>query len=330
MIACGNDDNYVVNPKTEDLYDVSKVVEETWKLTGFGTMGEAEVQQVTGEVDYQGNEINYIIRFNDDGMIMGHTVNNEMSGVFSIDEKTILISSLGTDMAMETKDGKKFLSALRSGPIDFETRGDQLLLYYNERQDFLRFDKMTFQEDEPYEPFLREGKIWKYSYKNPAGTEYMQTLIVKGDTTIGGLIYKKIYDADTNTYQYALHEDGKKVYCKRQNNEMPKLLYDFGKNYGEKVSEEIGLDLRTIVRVIDAGKVKSGDYTLHRMWVSIYTAPLGYAKNGEIKALTNGRWIEGIGSIYGLDSPFVYDGNYFIFHSCWIGDKELGNNGLFY
>lgn len=82
-------------------------------------------------------------------------------------------------------------------------------------------------------------------------------------------------------------------------------------------------------RVVEADKVKSGNHTLHRMWVSIYTALLGYAKDGEIKALTNGRWIEGIGSLYGLDSPFKYDDNYYTFHSCWIGEDEFGNKGLF-
>ena len=27
--------------------------------------------------------------------------------------------------------------------------------------------------------------------------------------------------------------------------------------------------------------------------------------------------------------PFQYDGNYYTFHSCWIGDDELGNKGVF-
>lgn len=328
MTACDNEGNPVNNPETKD---VSKVVEETWILTGFGTAGEAEVQKVTSEVDYQGKVINYIIRFNDDGMIMGHTVRNEMSGVFSIDDNIIQISNLGSDAVAETKDGNRFLNALRSGPIDFETRGDQLVLYYNEGLDFLQFDKMTYPEDGSYEPYLKEGKIWKYSYKEREGTEYMQTLIVKGDTTIGGLVYKKIYETDTDTYQYALREEGKKVYCTHQNSDYSELLYDFSKHYGEKVSEEIGSDSRTIVRVIGTDLVKSGDRTLHRMWVSIYTAPLGYAKRGEIKALTNASWwIEGIGSSYGLDSPFQYDGNYYTFYSCCIENDELGNKGLFW
>ena len=107
---------------------------------------------------------------------------------------------------------------------------------------------VVFGQD--YEPFLKESKIWKYLYENPAGTSYMYSRVVSGDTIINGLAYKKIYDVGSGDYQYALREDGKKVYCKFQNNELSQLLYDFGKNTGEIISEKEDKLFKSIINRI--------------------------------------------------------------------------------
>ena len=182
---------------------------------------------------------------------------------------------------------------------------------------------LTFGQ-ESYEPFLKEGKTWKYNHHDMRGTQYMYSLIVKGDTTINELAYKKIYDVSTDAYQYALREDGKKVFCKFQNSDTPKLLYDFGKNAGEAIGEENDI----IVKVLSVDTVKSGDRLLRRMKVVEYQLD-DSSENYEDCESCYGTWIEGIGSFCGLVSPVGYPGNYENFYSCWIGDDMLGENQLF-
>ena len=181
-----------------------------------------------------------------------------------------------------------------------------------------------------YEPFLKEGKTWKYGYYNPAGKQYMKSLVVRGDTAINGLTYKKIYDVSSDGYQYALREEGKKVYCKHQNYDTPQLLYDFGKNVGEIVSEMVTQDERSVVKVLSVDYVKSGDRLLRRMEVAEFHLPLNSQENDEGYELGRGIWIEGLGSFCGLDSPLSYPGNYWNFYSCWIGDDIIGVNELYW
>ena len=182
---------------------------------------------------------------------------------------------------------------------------------------------LTFGQ-ESYEPFLKEGKTWKYNHHDMRGTQYMYSLIVKGDTTINELAYKKIYDVSTDAYQYALREDGKKVFCQFQNSDTPKLLYDFGKNAGEIVSEEIDQDVKIVIMVISVDTVKSGDRLLRRMKVVE-----NYSESDEIYESNYSTWIEGLGSSCGLDTPVRYPGNYNNFYSCWIGDDILGESDIF-
>ena len=180
-----------------------------------------------------------------------------------------------------------------------------------------------------YEPFLKEGKTWQYRYQNMSGKQYMQSLVVRGDTTINDLDYKKIYDVASDAYQFALREDGKKVYCKFQNMNAPKLLYDFGKNEGEVVSEEagpLGENERLVVRVVSVDTVKSGERLLRRMglveelWVD----------NEFFGPGSKETWIEGLGSSCYLTTPIREPGNFYNFHSCWIGDDVLGVDELFW
>lgn len=328
MTACDNEDNTIENTDTTNPHDVNKVIEIAWKLYGFGTVGEEHVQEVTGRVNYQGVELNYIITFTDEGSFMGRTLNNTFSGHYSIDGNTIVISELDSSMAGETEEGYKLFSVLESGPLQFETKGDQLLVYYNEGQEYILFSKMT-HEQEPYEAFLKEGKIWNYTYKNPEGTQCMKSLIVRGDTTINDLAYKKIYDVSSDDYQYALREEGKRVYCKHQDSDTPVLLYDFSKNHGEKVSEEMNQEFRIVERVYEADLVKRGDYLLRRMTVIQYQISLDNTKSDGAKIIGIGRWVEGLGNLYGLDTPFDYGGNYYTFDSCWVGDELFANKGVF-
>ena len=328
MTSCSSEDIPVVNHEPVISHDVNKVIETTWKLYGFGTVGEAEVPKVPDKLNYQGVDKYYVITFTDEGSFMGHTLSNQFDGGYNIDGNAIIISKLGSEMAGETTEGYKLFRVLRSGPLRFETKGDQLLLYYNEGQEYLLFDKMTY-EDRPYVSFLKEGKTWNYSYNDLNGKQCMMSLVARGDTTINGLAYKKIYNANTNDYQYALREKGKKVYCKHPYDDTPKLLYDFSKNLGEKISEETDQDFRIVQRVFEANLAKRGDYLLRRMTVVKYKIPLDNAKSNEKMTIGIGRWVEGIGNFHGLDNPYIYSNNYYTFDSCWIGDELFANKGVF-
>lgn len=185
--------------------------------------------------------------------------------------------------------------------------------------------KMVAVAQDSYEPFLKEGKTWKYNHDNPfTGNSYMYSVVVRGDTVINDHAYKKIYDVSSDAYQYALREDGKKVYGKFQNSDTPKLLYDFGKNAGETVSEVIDKDGETVVKVVSVDQIKYGDRLLRRMKVVE-----DYLENDEVYYSNYSTWIEGIGSECDLTCPFRYDGNYNNFNSCWIGDEVLGDISLF-
>ena len=87
---------------------------------------------------------------------------------------------------------------------------------------------------EVYHTFLEEGKVWTYlHYNDRTGKRYQFTRVIDGDTVIGGLTYKKILDKVGGQYQYALREEGKKVYIVDGHYETESLLYDFNKDVGD-------------------------------------------------------------------------------------------------
>ena len=182
----------------------------------------------------------------------------------------------------------------------------------------------SFGQD--YEPLLKEGKTWKYTHSKPFSEDYYNySLIVRGDTTINDLAYKKIYDVSTDAYQFALREEGKKVYCKFPTKDTPQLIYDFGKEAGEIVREVMDIDSKTVLRVVAVDAVEYGDRLLHRMEVVEE-----FWDQGTLMESCEGVWIEGLGSSCGLVSPVQYLGNYNTFLSCQIGDDILGENELFW
>lgn len=183
---------------------------------------------------------------------------------------------------------------------------------------------MSFGQD--YEPLLKEGKAWTYTHNQPFSEGYFNfSLVVRGDTTINDLTYKKIYDVSTDAYQYALREDGKQVYCVRPNRDTPELIYDFGKGVGEIVNKVTDNNDKTILKVVEMDAVKYGDRILRRMKVVEE-----YIENDQVLEFSDGIWIEGLGSFCGLVSPVLLPGNYNTFYSCQIGDVMLGENNLFF
>ena len=146
MTACNNMENPVEIPKENDFHDFSKAIGVTWQLYGFGTVGEDEIQKAKpekGDKEWRKGE-QYTISFNEDGTLEGHTFSNDLHGTYRIDGNALLIVDLWATEVGELYDGYRFHEALYS-PLThiFEIRSDQLLIYYNEGQNFLLFDNVT-------------------------------------------------------------------------------------------------------------------------------------------------------------------------------------------
>ena len=145
MTAYGNEINLMDNSDVNEIYDFNKAVEITWKLYGFGTVGEDEVQKVKPEKgDEWWKDEQYTILFKENGTLEGHTFSNDFFGEYSIDGNNLVVGDLWVTEIGEAYDGDKYYEALYS-PLShiFEIRNDQLLLYYNEGQNYLLFDNVT-------------------------------------------------------------------------------------------------------------------------------------------------------------------------------------------
>ena len=167
-----------------------------------------------------------------------------------------------------------------------------------------------------YVPLLEEGKRWNYSYENIFSNYFIyHTLKVGEDIEIKDKTYKIIYDVSRSS-GYALREEDKKVYCVFLDKDTPQLIYDFGKNAGEIVSEEIDHNKRTVVKVHSVDSVKYANHILRRMLVE-----KEYLVNDKLQKTDKSVWIEGIGSPYGLAMPFATSDSYIRFFSCQVGDQ---------
>ena len=173
-----------------------------------------------------------------------------------------------------------------------------------------------------YHPLLEEGKNWQYDYNNGVN-QYMKTLSIGGDTIIGDQTYKKIIDVASQGIEMFLREEGKKVYCCYPNRETEILLYDFGKNAGEIISREIRNGDTWIQKVVAVDTIMVKDNSFRCMTVHEYGIPEGMSEEEYFAGnygYESGFWVEGIGSLKYLDTPIGYDGNYYSFYECQIGD----------
>ena len=187
---------------------------------------------------------------------------------------------------------------------------------------------MSFGQE--YEPLLTEGKIWNYGYDNIFSNNYnFKTLKVGEDFEINGKIYKIISDIVSGSWLYSMREEDKKVYCMFFDKDTPQLIYDFSKNAGEIVSEEINGNSRTIVKVISVDSVKYSNRNriFRRMLVE-----KEYLVNDKLQKTDQSVWIEGIGSPYGLAIPFAVSNSYISFYSCWVdyGREVICENEQFW
>ena len=167
-----------------------------------------------------------------------------------------------------------------------------------------------------YHPLLEEGKVWEYGYNNGVNP-YMKRLTIGGDTIIGNQTYKKIVNYRYETFEMALREEGRKVYCYYPNQNSETLLYDFGKNAGDIINKEIKNGATWIRKVISVDTIMLKAKLFRCMTVHEYCIPEGMSEDeylGGNYGYNSGIWVEGIGSLSYLDTPIDYPGNYYSFH----------------
>ena len=162
--------------------------------------------------------------------------------------------------------------------------------------------------------FLKEDKVWTYHYQGFNGREFNVGRVIDGDTIIGGLTYKKIYDKIGGQYQYALREEGKKIYIVHPHYETASLLYDFGKNAGDVIDE---LEHPLIVASVDTIDIDGVKF--RRMRVQDAGQPVEKWSNDLINMYN--FWIEGVGSESLLETSIREPGNAYNLLSCQINGR---------
>jgi len=139
-------------------------------------------------------------------------------------------------------------------------------------------------QDYTYVPFVEEDTRWSYASITQVGITdydvYYNVYQLKGDTTIAGLIYKKLLYGCSEDYLAALREENKKVFIKGQEDEDEQLLYDFNLQEGDWIIYNI--------------------YNFHHV-MEIQVTKIDTIQIGETKRkrffFSNVIWIEGIGDL---------------------------------
>lgn len=173
-----------------------------------------------------------------------------------------------------------------------------------------------------YLPFAEEGKSWVVTYMTRENSSsYKRTYIINGDTIIGGILYKKLFEKDSDLYLYAIREEGKKVYAISSTdmygnpNTEEILWYDFYVSEGDKIETK-----KSWLYVTGTDYVYING--LKRRRIHIYQT----YKNHPDEYNGSGVWVEGIGSDLGPISPYSWGldkGANSSMDECSIEGKEL-------
>ena len=162
------------------------------------------------------------------------------------------------------------------------------------------------QEWSDYTPLLQEGKMWVSA---PSEGLWELREFLSGDTIIGGISYKKLYDYSTLRsnqtstevrYRGALREEGMKVYCIKANTSEEQLKYDFGLRVGDelKTSEDVishGMGNDTVVTIVTVkaiDTIESHGHLLKRLKLSATVT------NGWTNKPYELVWVEGVGTTH--------------------------------
>ena len=130
----------------------------TWKLAGFGTVGEEEIRPTEPYVP--NNSHDNTICFLDDGSYYGYSVINEFCGIYSVyGDQLVSTDFLSTrDFSEDTS----FLEIMSNDVRSYELRDGQLRLYYNDGQDFLLLVNQAEAAgiDSPTEALAHDGPLF--------------------------------------------------------------------------------------------------------------------------------------------------------------------------
>ncbi|MDR0683395.1 MAG: T9SS type A sorting domain-containing protein [Dysgonamonadaceae bacterium] len=131
-----------------------------------------------------------------------------------------------------------------------------------------------------YIPYVEDSCRWSYCQLYQVSMKDYKvdysTYQLKGDTTINGLTYKKLYYSCSENYIAALREENRKVFIK-ENQQDECLLYDFNLQEGDYMEKN---EMSYLITKIDT--VQIGETQRKRFFFDG-----GYD-----------IWIEGIGSLY--------------------------------
>lgn len=182
-------------------------------------------------------------------------------------------------------------------------------------------------------PFLTEGKSWNYLHHHLESDGFHEdpfSLVVKGDTIVGDVSYKRIYrlaDGDINRLSCMLREEGRKVYKLDPDNSEEYLLFDFGRNDVGVVncweSQRVagGGYFNWMISKIDSVQVNDILFRRFCCLLQYSETPLLYIETSDRVKID--YWVERIGSIYGgitrfsLEIPIKPPGEYSTFVSCY-------------
>ena len=163
-------------------------------------------------------------------------------------------------------------------------------------------------------PFVQDGKEWKYIGYSTSGVvpkieemwEYCYYL--QGDTVIGGIPCLKLYyeggkNNVSKDYWGAMYEEEGKVYFIPRGKDVPILLYDFSCQKDDTIEfHTMYGDMKAVVGDIQTIKYMGDDYRV----LSLQNITM---RDEWVADMSEGCWIEGVGSIYDLFTPLRAPGD---------------------
>ncbi len=114
------------------------VIDHKWHLTKF-----VDIANNNQKLPLQNSENVYWIKFIDEEEFEGHSYSNNISGSYrmDIDTKALYFLNIEGSEMYEMYDGDKFLNLL-SVVQNFHVSGDTLRLLYNNKMNYLQFEKL--------------------------------------------------------------------------------------------------------------------------------------------------------------------------------------------
>lgn len=114
------------------------VIGHKWHLTKF-----VDIANNNQKLPLQNSENVYWIKFIDDEKFEGHSYSNNINGYYrmEIDTRSLSFINIGGTEMYELYDGDKFLNYM-SLVQNFHVSGDTLRLLYNNRMNYLQFEKL--------------------------------------------------------------------------------------------------------------------------------------------------------------------------------------------